>query len=165
MQLACILPIINQKVIRNAEAHVFDWLGRHSYQFYANSFSGALVAQHKRFISALERIMDMIYFDILRIAIVLVVGLIVVTFQLPIVGLLLIIWVLVFISLSLWLNVRKSRFSRRFAASDTHVTAHIADFITNILTVKVFSSTKSEKKEFSTRIEKKRRNFRSMVWV
>ena len=51
---------------RDAELKIYDWLSKHSYNFYANAFAGALVAQFKRFVGSLQRMFEMMYFEIYR---------------------------------------------------------------------------------------------------
>ncbi len=153
------------KAIRDLEGKVFDWLSDHSYAFFANSFSGALVAQHKRFIGSFERIIDMLYWDIYRTVIYIIFSIAVIAYYAPLLGLYLMLFTIAFLIFTIWLNAKKSRSSRIFAAADTAVTARIADVITNVLTVKVFSSRKEESDVFAGRIDDKRLKFRRVLWL
>ena len=56
-------------ILEQAYKHAFSHLQRHSYRFFSDNFSGALVKKVGRYIGALEDIMDIWIFQIISMCI------------------------------------------------------------------------------------------------
>jgi ATP-binding cassette subfamily B protein len=136
------------RAIRDIHNDTYRRLSNHSYNFYTNNFAGSLVAKARRFAGAFEKITDVIsfnfYFTIIKLT-----GVFIVLFtQVPGVGLAFLGWVAVYILISLLLLRKKIKYDLLEAEADSKVTATIADTITNILNLKIFSSAKREHARF-----------------
>lgn len=151
------------RVLRDLEQTMMDKLQKHSYRFYADNFAGSLVTQFNRFLKSYETLEDLMMFDVLTSLGMLVFAIIVLLFIAPILGIALLIWAILFLGTMAWLTARKAPITTEASAADSKVTAHVADIITNILTVKVFGRHHTESKEFGKTIQY-RYNKRRTSW-
>ncbi len=69
------------RAIRDIYVESFNYLQRHSYQFFTNNFSGALVRKVSKLARGYESFMDMIIFEFLPVFTSTLVGIIVIFFQ------------------------------------------------------------------------------------
>lgn len=131
-------------ILRNLERNVFANLTKHSYDFFANRFGGALVAQSGRFVRGYESLEDTFLWNIYPMLVRLIASLCVLLVTLTSVGLALSIWIVIFVSSIIWLTRKKQPITRKAAETDTVVTARLSDVITNILNVKSFGRRREE---------------------
>lgn len=136
------------KVMRDLDNLCFKTFEAHSYKFFSNSFTGSLVTRVNRFTSAFERIFDTFMFDGLSLVAQLVFGIAVIFSQSVFLGGIFLLWTSVFITSVILLTRYKIKFSRVAAAADSRVTGRLADAITNILNIKIFSRSKEELESF-----------------
>jgi ATP-binding cassette subfamily B protein len=150
-----VLSTFEYRVKRDLEQHIFRHLTTHSYDFHVNSFSGSLVAQTSRMTNAFERLVDSVYFDLLNLIIkITAVMVVLIPRSLP-AALLILAWVVVFISIMLFMQIKKMPYSRATAAADSKVTAALADSLTNIFTIITFGKKKTEQKRFNEASQKR----------
>src|SRR3989344_5266254 len=148
------------KVMKELYDHAFDKLLLHSYTFFSNNFSGSIVAKTKRFVRAFEVLQDILSFQV-WFSVVNIGGILVVLFiKIPLMGWLFLTWSITYIFITFIFTKKKVVFDIERAAADSSVTANLADVITNIVNIKIFSGNKTEKSRFRTVTideEKKRR--------
>ncbi len=137
------------KILRDLEHKGMQKLQAHSFRFFADNFTGSLVTQFNRFLKSYETLEDLIYFEIIQSLAMLLFSTIVLLFIAPPLGVALFVWAIIFASTMMWLTIRKAPLTRAAAEADSNVTAHVADVITNILTVKVFGRHDAENKAFA----------------
>lgn len=136
------------KALREISNDTFNRLLKHSYRFFSNNFSGSLVAKAKRFIAAFETIHDIVSFN-LSAALIQLAGVFIVLFiTAPGIGFLFLGWVIVYLFTTFVFIRKKIKYDLLEAEADSKVVARLADSITNILNVKVFSGMQSEQKIF-----------------
>ncbi len=152
------------KTMRDIEQFLFNRLQQHSYRFFSDTFAGSLTTQFNRFLNSYEIIEDIFEFELLQAGVTLTFSVAVLLVVAPILGVILLIWGIVFITLITWLTVKKSPITREASAADSRVTANVADAITNMLNIKVFARKDFESKRFATtsqdRYQKRWRSFR-----
>ncbi len=136
------------RAMRYLEQSTYEKLQKHSYSFFSNRFSGALVTQTNRFVNGLEIVQDVFFWDLgsMFVRTTFFIGILLVVF--PVVGLALLIWAILFITIVGLLNAYKSKYSKIAAAADSKVTAELADGITNVVNVKTFSRRSYEQQRF-----------------
>lgn len=136
-------------VMRNLNNLAFDKLLKHSYKFFSNNFSGALVAKVKRFSGSFETAHDIVAINI-WLAIVHLAGVFIILFyKIPVLGWILMAWTLIYGFLTFFFIKYKIKYDLLEAEADSQVTASLADTITNILNLKIFSAAFKEIKSFA----------------
>jgi len=138
------ITAFQSRAIRDIHNDTFKRLSLHSYNFYINNFAGSLVTKAKRFASAFERIADTISFNF-YFSLVKFTGILIVLFsKIPPVAFAFLGWIVVYIFISFLFLRKKIKYDLAQAEADSKVTASFADVITNILNLKIFSSSKKE---------------------
>lgn len=132
----------------------FEYLHEHSFGFFINRFVGSLVRKVGRLVRGFEDIGDSFYWNLLRTAVSIIAVLAVVFFRYPVVGFVMLGWLVVYMVINYYLALRKFKFDEAAAAADTQVTGYLADAITNQANVKVFTALPFEVKNFGSLTDK-----------
>ncbi len=121
----------------------FHKLSLHSYNFYVNNFSGSLVAKVKRFARAFEIINESL--SSFWLIIITVIGSsLVLYFESAKIALYFLVWCVLYFILVIAFIKQKIKLDLKEAEADSRVTGVLADSITNILNIKIFSAFKKE---------------------
>jgi ATP-binding cassette subfamily B protein len=127
----------------------FRYLERHSYQFFSNAFSGALVRKISRLASSLEILLDQYIFH-LQPQIILTIGSVAIIWhQQPTIGAIMAAWVLIFLALNLGLFKILQKYTLARAAKDSEVTGTLADALSNNVNVKLFARYSHEETRYA----------------
>lgn len=147
-------------ILKELADDVFVRFHKHSYSFFADNFSGALVTKAKRYVNSFETIHDRITYSFVFRGITISGALIVMFFVVPIIGAFYLVWIILFGLLIAWFIQKKIPYDLLEAEADSKVTARIADTITNVLAIKMFASRKRETQDFFrvTHDEEKKRH-------
>ncbi|MFA6256777.1 MAG: ABC transporter ATP-binding protein [Candidatus Paceibacterota bacterium] len=139
---------ISFKILSNVTKDIYDFsfskLANHSYTFYSNRFSGGLVAKVKRFARSFEVINKIIVGSFWFVMVLIIAATIILYSQSKIIALYLSVWSLGFALITLFFVKQKIKLDVVEAEADSRITAVLADSITNILNVKVFSAFQKE---------------------
>lgn len=120
----------------------------HSYSFFANNFSGALVQRVGRYARAFERLADRITWSILPL-IIRISGVIIVTaYIFPMLSVIIFGWVILYIVINYFYSVWRLKYNLEAVAADSRTTAVLADSLTNQNNIDIFSQHVSEQKYF-----------------
>ncbi len=152
------------QIIKELQDYSLEKLKKHSYTFFSNAFVGGLVTKTKRFIHAFEVLHDQFIFHVWMSGIALLCSLIVLWREAPILGLVFLIWLLVYsflVRLMVKWQIPKSLIS---AEADTKSTSRYADIVTNILTVKMFGSELRELNDYKKTTKEQERK-RTAAWM
>lgn len=152
------------RIIHQLERFLFERLTLHSYAFFANRFGGALVTQSNRFIRGYQTLEETFYIEIVSSLTRLFVTLAVLLVTIPSIGIALLVWAGFFIASVSWMVVKKQPYNRRASATDTFITARLADVITNILNLKSFGKRRDEVTSFR-KLSDKRRKIQQLSWT
>lgn len=139
-----VISKFQSKVIKELHDFTFTQLQNHSYTFFANNFSGALVSKARKFSRAFE-VMHDVTIDNFWSSIVVFSSVFFVLFNTSSkIG-------FIFLSISVFylivifaMSRKKVDYDMEEAKADTRVTAYLADSITNVLTVKASSASERE---------------------
>ncbi len=150
---------MQSKVMKELYDHSLRKLQNHSYVFFSNAFVGGLVAKTKRFVSSFETLHDQIIFHVWMNGIALLSLLLVLFNESKTLGFIFLLWLILYGVLVKFMVNWQIPKSLESAKADTKTTSMYADIITNILTVKMFGSSKKEQKTFEgvTDSEEKKR--------
>ena len=144
------------KTMKDLADFSFTKLTNHSYKFFANSFSGSLVTKVKRFIRAFMDMHDNVSFIFWMTTIQILGVMITLVVIAPLLALFFFMWMALYIPLAIYLTRQKIPLDLDESTSDSKVTARLADVITNILNLKIFSSRAKEIDEFAKVTEQER---------
>lgn len=143
------VSIFQSRMIKDLHELVYRKLHGHSYMFFADNFSGALVNKSRKFVRAFE-VMHDVLMDRFWLCFTLLVGVFIVFFkQAPLIALMFLIMSLAYIFVVLLMSRKKIKYDTEEAIADSRVTASIADSITNSLSIKSSSSLEREKENFA----------------
>ena len=132
----------------NLKQQAYDHLIEHSYSFFANNFVGALVQRISRFSRAFEILSDEVVWNLLPL-LVRVSGILVVLFFInKWIDLVVLVWIIIFISFNVVFSLWKLKYDIKAAAVDSKATGYLADTITNQNTVTLFNGIEREKRGY-----------------
>jgi len=136
------------KVMANLKQQSYDHMMGHSYNFFANSFAGSLVQKVNRFSRSFERISDDLIWNLLPLFVRIISVVIVLFFINKWIDLILVIWILVFLSFNIGFSRWKLKYDIKAAAVDSVATGYLADTIGNQNTVQLFNGYNFESKGY-----------------
>ena len=143
------ISYIEPKVMQRIMDECFEILHRHSYNFFNNNFSGSLVKRVNRFARAFEDVMDHMFFQLLPIFLRIVIAIVVLFYLHVVLGLLLLVWALVFVGFNYAISLYKlEHYDNALNKADSRVTGALSDSITNQINIKLFASSRFETQEF-----------------
>ena len=128
----------------------FNYLLSHSYSFFANNFTGSLTQRINRYARAFERLTDRIIWNVIPLAIRIVGIAIVIWFIKPIITIILIVWILVFLTFNFLFARYKHPFDEKKAALDSRSTGILSDNITNQNTIQLFTGYNQETNSYKS---------------
>ncbi len=135
-------------IMAKLKQNAFNYLTKHSYTFFANTFGGSLVQKIGRFSRSFEAILDTLVFNLMPLLIA-VVGAIFVTWTIvPVVSIMIMAWVIVFAIFSFIFSNWKLKYDELTAKADTATTAYLSDTITNSTAVSFFTGHEFESSGF-----------------
>lgn len=139
---------VQSKLMKEISDDAFAGIERQSYRFFSSNFTGSLVAKAKRYVRAFESLLDYSVYHV-WMTFVNICGVIITVFVLsPPLGLMFLVWVILYLLLALWFARRKLTYDVAVSQQDSSVVARLSDFISNILVVKTFSAGSREKETF-----------------
>jgi ATP-binding cassette subfamily B protein len=139
---------MESKVIAKLKQNSFDYMIKHSYNFFTNNFSGSLVQRVNRFSRAFEALSDSIIFDIMPLFITIIGSVIITWFVAPIISILIVSWVIIFVIFNVSFSLWKLKYDIAVAEADSKTTGYLADSITNNNAVSLFTGGEFESTAF-----------------
>ncbi len=128
--------------------HAFEYLMLHSYSFFSNNFTGALVQRVSRLARSFDRLTDKIIWNIIPL-LVKILGIGVVLYLLkPIVAWVMLGWAFLFILFNYLVSIWKLKYDIRVSEADSKTTGVLADAITNHHSIQLFTRVASEARLF-----------------
>lgn len=150
-------------VIADLSNRCFAYLHKHSYSYFNNNFSGSLVKRVKWFTSAFENIADRFLWNIVPLITVVIFVTITLSRLNIWLGIGVLMWVIVFLSVNIIFTKYKLRYDIQRSAAETASTGVLADTITNHNNVKLFNGYLREIKYFS-KVTEDLRKIRLFSW-
>lgn len=130
--------------IRQIGEESYNYLQKHSYNFFINNFVGSLVKRLNRLPSAFETVTDIVMFNIYPTFILIIASLIAVYNTSPLLAGVLGLFVVIFIGANYWFAVYMLRYDNKVNALDTKWSGFVADTIANSMNIQLFSSLPRE---------------------
>ncbi len=136
------------QVMADLKTRAFDYLLLHSYRFFSNNFSGALVQRVNRLARSFETFADRLYWDFLPLIIRVVGAITILWWYNAEIGALMLGWVILFCGLNYALSMIKLKYDIQRAECDSQTTAALSDAITNHTTIQMFTGFRFESLRF-----------------
>jgi len=153
------------RVVRDLFQTMFNHLMMMDTTFHSNTFGGSLVSQTGKLINSYTRLQDTFIFQIYTLLISMIFIAAVLYSRAA-----LFVWALtgfsvLFIALTIALSRRVRQLSATEAHSHNRATGYLADSITNLVAVKSFASTLSEKRRYAKATEDTRLRTMDVMWA
>lgn len=143
-----VFAYLQTKVAADLYNSCYDYLLRHSYSFFNNTFVGSLVKKVQWFCRGFENITSAFMYDFLHMVVQLLFIVAILISLKPILGLGLLAWLVFYITVSWIFSLYKLPFDIKRSEAQTAVSRHLADTITNHNTVRLFAGLPKERKQF-----------------
>jgi len=140
--------IVQTRSVRDLAIFAFSRMQRHSYEFFSSRFSGSLTSQARRFVESFMAIQDGLVFSVWMNGIQLLGIFVVIWFFSPMLAGGFLISVLAIVVAVIPLIRRRRVFDEQEAEENSKLSGRFSDVVTNILNVKLFSSSSREQSAF-----------------
>lgn len=137
------------RAMYDLSSRVFEVVSAQSMQFHSDRFSGSLVSQTNRFVSAYERLMDEIIWNILPWVTSIISYIVILFPRAPIFTILMIGLIIVYATISGLMSKPIAKLNRAEAEASNKTTGQLADSISNITAVKSYAREKYEQKRYA----------------
>ena len=137
---------------KNLHEKTYSAIIEQSMHFHNNKFGGSLVAQQTRFVNSFERLADSIIWQIVPLASSCIFAIAILSVKLPLFALILAIFSAAFMLIAFFSFKKIRVLNEKEAASNSKLTANLADSVTNIAAVKSFAREKSEFANFKKHV-------------
>ncbi|MFZ1248734.1 MAG: ABC transporter ATP-binding protein [Candidatus Saccharimonadales bacterium] len=147
---------LEQNIQQDIAEHVFRHLLAQSVDFHANNFGGSLVSQTNKLMGGYVRLQDSTIYQLYPMLWGFIWAVVILAPKSPTYAVSLVIFIAVFITVSLVMAKRIYRHLSRFAATESKQTGQLADVITNVGVIKSFARREYEITRFHTATERTR---------
>ena len=136
---------VQVRAMRQIGADAFARVQRYSSDWHADTFAGKTVRNISRGIWEFDELGDILYFQLIPAACLTLGILVLITWRWPLIGLAFLLGTIIYVTISVWLNVRYvSPLRRRAVETDSKVSGAIADAITCNAVVKATAAEARE---------------------
>lgn len=151
------------KITESLQNEVFNRVVNRTRNFFANNFSGGLVAKSGRFVRSYESISDIVLYNFFGVVITLS-GIFFILFkESSLLGFVFLVWFFVFAFVSFLFARQKVPYDEEKSSTESKTTSTFSDVISNILNIKIFSAFNQEFKNYSN-VTKNEENARIKTW-
>lgn len=145
--------LLQTRVMADLLGSTFEYLIRHSYNFFISRFAGSLTHRVNKFSRAYETLFDSIILSFFPTLLFVMGAIVVLGMRSLLLASMLGLWALSFIAFQIYVSVLRQPLRVARAEADTQVTATLADAISNQSTIALFSGAKHEHGRFSAVVE------------
>lgn len=136
------------KTMYDLNMECFDVIEEQSMQFHSDRFSGSLVSQVGKFVSAYESFMDELVWNIVPVVIDILVIMVIMLPRAPMYVVGILIFMVLFMIIATYWSKKIGPLNQREASVTNKRTGQLADAITNIISVKSYAREKFEHKRY-----------------
>jgi len=145
------------KSMANLRQQAFNHILFHSFSFFSNNFTGAIVQRVGRYARAFERLSDKIIWNVVPLVVRLT-GVVIVTLTVePRIAIFIMVWALLYMVVNYCYSLWRLKYNIKMAEADSRTTAVLADSISNQNNIEIFSRHASEIKNFKEVTEDQRK--------
>lgn len=153
------------ETLRDIDLKSFQVTLSQSSAFFANNFTGSLTTMFNRFTRSFDLLHGVLLFDFNALVVQIVFPFIILMFIAPLIGLVFLGWTVLFAVSLIYFHKKKIPRARKVAEYDSRITGAYADSVTNILSIKMFSSRQQEEKRFGELSEGRVQARMSNLWM
>ena len=135
---------IEASAMAKLKQNSFNYLIKHSHNFFTSNFTGSLVQKINRQSRAFERLFDTLIFNLIPLFITIAGAVIISFFASKILALIILIWVVIYFTLSLVFYRWKMKYDLEVSTADSETTALLSDNISNSQTISLFNGYEKE---------------------
>src|SRR3989344_3176778 len=139
---------LESKTMARLRQAAFEYLIRHSYRFFANTFTGSLVTRVGRFARSLERLIDTLVFNLIPLAITVVAAIVVTWYAEPVLAYIIAAWIAIFALCHFVFSLWRVKYNIQVSAADSKTTGTLVDIISNQNAVSLFAAFDGERDLF-----------------
>jgi ATP-binding cassette subfamily B protein len=139
------------KIIKRMYENTFEYLSNHSYKFFTDHFSGAIVRKVHRLVVGFEIFLGRIYWDFLSLAIRFVSSLIIIFYFSRLLGVIVLIWIVLFGAANFFIARWKYPLEIASNKADSKMSAYLSDVIMNNSNVQLFTAQEFELESYKKR--------------
>ncbi|HET7301853.1 MAG TPA: ABC transporter ATP-binding protein, partial [Candidatus Saccharimonadales bacterium] len=154
---------LEANVQRDILQRVYSHLLQQSADFHANHFGGSLVSQTNKLVGAYIRFADTTIFQVMPFVCSLIFTAIILAHRAPVFVILLLVLAFVYMVVAVFVTRRVRRLNAEEASLESKQTGILADSVTNVMAIKSFSGTSSERQHFSDATEVTRRKVHEII--
>lgn len=158
-----VLNDFESKTMARLKQMSFDYMISHSFSFFANNFTGALVQRVNRFSRSFERLYDTLVFNIIPLFINIAGVIIIVWFVEPIISYIICAWIVIIMIFNALFSRWKLKYDLESAKSDSATTALLADSVTNQNAITLFTNFDNESSSFK-RVTNEQAKIQRFTW-
>jgi len=157
------LNFLESRVMADLSKKCFNYLHKHSFAYFSNTFTGSVVKKTKGFVSAFEILADQFFYELLpSFTKILLITVILAKINIYL-GLGMLAWIVLFLVIN-WIFIKiKLKYDIERSETETATSSFLADTVTNNINIKLFNGHKKENKGFSDLAEKLHR-IRKFCW-
>ncbi|MEI6494488.1 MAG: ABC transporter ATP-binding protein [bacterium] len=149
--------IFHTRTIAGLNNYCFQYLHKHSFDFFSSNFVGSLVKRVNWFTRSLDVLIDRLMWDLIPL-IVRIIFITVVLFRLkPALGWGILLWSLLYMLVTTAFSAYKLTYDIKRSEAETAVSGDLADTVTNSVNVKLFNGYGREVNHFADLVDKVRR--------
>jgi ATP-binding cassette, subfamily B, bacterial len=157
------------RVMTDLSNEAFQYLLGHSHDFFVSNFAGSLTRRVNRYAKSFEQLLDSFTFNFFSVTIFAIGAIYVLSQRSLVLGLGLLIWTILFVTLQVYLAKWRQPLRVARAAEDSRVTGVLSDAVANQSTVTQFAASKHEYGIFGGTIERWRvatmRSWVADAWI
>lgn len=136
-------------VMARLSVNAFNYLIGHSYNFFISNFAGSLTHKVNKYSRAFEVLFDTVSFQFVPSFIFIVGAAVVLYTRHATLGIALAIWIVLFMTFQIWASRMRQPLREARSATETRITATLADAIGNHTNIMLFSGSTHERGIFS----------------
>jgi len=159
-----LLWTLEGRVQRDIAQRVFSHLMAQSANFHANHFGGSLVSQTSKLLGAYIRLADTTMFQVLPMLLSIAFTAIVLAPRAPQYTAALVAFCVFFMVSAAFITRKTRALGGAHATAESKQTGHLADAVTNVMTIKSFAGTAYEQREFNKLTNTTRQRLLELMW-
>lgn len=144
---------LESRVMTDLFSSAFEYLIRHSYNFFISNFAGSLTHRVSKFARAFEVVFDAVMLQFFPTFLFVVGAIIVLFIRNSALGAALLVWTVLFMVFQIYVAKLRQPIRAARSEADTKVTGALADSISNHPTIMLFSGAREEHRRFNSVVD------------